>query len=179
MRGLLFGFLVVVTLVFGASYASAILFSFMGPFSAVGIEQDGSQTHMAFGQNLARPEWVPVYPGASIVQASKVTAARSPSGFHSLEVATRASLDEVKRFYTEQLTREGFEVEDLGLMSLNPATASLLGIAGWLSARRAATDDQITIQIRTADGLILPSRLLQINWLKISEYPRHAQQSKL
>ena len=41
MRGLA-GFLVVVTLVFGASYASAILFSFMGPFSAVGIEQDGS-----------------------------------------------------------------------------------------------------------------------------------------
>ena len=35
-------------------------------------------------------------------------------------------------------------------MSLNPATASLLGIAGTLSAKRAATDDLITIQIRTA-----------------------------
>ena len=32
-------------------------------------------------------------------------------------------------------------------------------------------------QIRTADGLILPSRLLQIHWMKISEYPQHAQQS--
>ncbi len=164
-------------LVFGVSHASAIIFWAMGSWSAVGFEQDGNQTHMQFGENLPRPEWVPFYPGASIVTGSKLTSVRQPSGFHSLEISTRASLDEVKRFYTERLTREGFAVEDLGLMSLNPATASLLGIAGTLSARRAATDDLITIQIRTADGLILASRLLQIHWMKISEYPQHAQQS--
>jgi hypothetical protein len=173
MRGLLFGFLVVVTLIFGASYASAILFSYMGPFSAVGTEQDGSQTHMAFGQNLPRPEWVPVYPGATIVQASKVTAARAPSGFHSLELSTRASLDEVKRFYTDALTRAGFAIEDLGIAPLNPATAAWLGIADTLSGKREATDDMITVQIRTADGLF-PARLLQIHWYRISEYPQHA-----
>jgi hypothetical protein len=60
-------------------------------------------------------------------------------------------------------------------MSLNPAAAALLGIAGSFSARRAATDDLVTIQVRTADGLVLPSRLLQIHWMKISEYPQHAQ----
>ena len=169
--------LFVVALVFGVSHASAIIFALMGPWSAVGIEHDGSQTHMVFGQNLPRPEWVPFYPGASVVTGSRLTSVRQPSGFHSLEISTRASLDEVKRFYTERLTRKGFAVEDLGLMSLNPATASLLGIAGTLSAKRAATDDLITIQIRTADGLILPSRLLQIHWMKISEYPQHAQQS--
>ena len=173
MRGLLIPFLIVVGLVFGASYASAILFSFMGPFSAVGIEQDGSATHVAFGQNLPRPDWVSVYPGATIVQASKVTAARSPSDFHSLELATRASLDEVKRFYTDALTRAGFAVDDLGIAPLNPATAAFLGIAGTLSAKRAATDDMLTVQIRTADGLF-PSRLLQIHWYRISEYPQHA-----
>ena len=31
----------------------------------------------------------------------------------------------------------------------------------------------ITVQIRTADGLF-PSRLLQIHWYRISEYPQHA-----
>jgi hypothetical protein len=51
----------------------------------------------------------------------------------------------------------GFEVEDLGTLSLNPMTAAMLGIAGALSAKRIATDDRIDIQIRTADGLI-PSR---------------------
>src|ERR1043165_8178152 len=163
-----------VTLIFGASQASAIIHWAMGPWSAVGFEQDGSRTHMQFGQNLPRPEWVPLYPGASVVTGSRLTSVRQPSGFHSLEISTRGSLDEVKRFYTEQLTRDGFAVEDLGLMSLNPATAALLGIAGSLSARRTATDDLIMLQVRTADGLI-SSRLLQIHWMKISEYPQHAQ----
>src|SRR5262249_13222715 len=137
------------------------------------IEQDGSATHIAFGQNLPRPEWVPVYPGASVVNASKVTAARAPSGFHSLELATRASLDEVKRFYTDELTRAGFAVDDLGIAPLDPVTAAYLGIAGTLSGKREATDDMLTVQIRTADGLF-PSRLLQIHWYRISEYPQHA-----
>ena len=79
---------------------------------------------------------MPVYPGASVVQASKLTAARAPSGFHSLELSTRASLDEVKRFYTDALTRAGFAVKDLGIAPLNPATAAFLGIAGTLSAKR-------------------------------------------
>jgi len=187
----LFPFLLVITLVFGASHASAILFSFMGPWSAVGIEQDGSATHMAFGQNLARPEWVPVYPGATVVQASKLTAARAASVehdlvrkpvptfrdharvFHSLELSTRASLDDVKRFYTDALTRAGFAVDDLGIAPLNPAIAAYLGIDGTLAGKRVATDDAITVQIRTADGLI-PSRLLQIHWYRVSEYPQHA-----
>jgi hypothetical protein len=166
--------LIVVTLVLGASYASVIVGAMMGSWSATAIEQDGSATSIQFG-NLPRPDWVPVYPNASIVQGSKVTAAHAPSGFHGLELATRASLDEVKRFYTEQLAASGFTVADLGLVTLNPATARMLGMDGTISARRAATDDLITIQIRTPDGLI-PSRLLQIRWVKISEYPRHAEQ---
>ena len=177
MRWLL-PFLLAVTLIFGASHASAIIYALMGPWSAVGIEQDGSQTQMAFGQNLPRPEWVPVYPGASVVQASKLTSARAPSGFHSLELSTRASLDEVKRFYTDQLTAAGFAVDDLGIAPLNPATAAYLGIDGTLDGKRVATDDHITIQIRSAEGLI-PSRLLQIQWQKISEYPQHAAATPL
>lgn len=173
MRGALFGFLTVVALVFGASHASAILYSLMGPWSAVGIEQDGSTTHIAFGQNLARPEWVPAYPGATVVQASKVTAARAPSGFHALELSTRASHDEVKRFYVDALARAGFAVEDLGIAPLDPVTAAWLGIAGTLAGKRESTDDMITVQIRTADGLF-PARLLQIHWYRISEYPQHA-----
>ena len=169
MRRLL-GLLVIVTLVFGASYASAIINWLIGPWTAVAIEQDGSATAMQFGPHLPRPDWVPVYPGATVVQASKLVSARAPSGFHALELATSASLDDVKRFYTDRLARAGFDVTDLGIAPLNPLTAAYLGIAGTLSARRIATDDTIDIQIRTPDGLI-PSRLLQIHWGKISELP--------
>jgi hypothetical protein len=90
-----------------------------------------------------------------------------PAGFHGLDLGTRASLDEVKRFYTERLTGAGFEVDDLGLMGLNPLTAAYLGVDGTLSAKRPSTDDAIVVQIRTPDG-IMPSRLLQIHWHKIS-----------
>jgi hypothetical protein len=163
---------VLLTIAFGASYSSTLIHAFMGPWSATAIEHDGSLTQMQFSRDPPRPSWVPVYPGGWVVQASTLTSANMPGGFHSLELGTRASLDEVKRFYTAALTAAGFAVEDLGLMSLNPMTAAMLGIDGALSGRRAETDDQIDIQIRTPDGLI-PSRMLQIRWRKLSETPVH------
>jgi hypothetical protein len=162
--------LIVATLVFGASYAATLVTHAMGPWSATAVEEDGSLTHMQFSADLPRPEWLPLYPGAWVVQASRLVSARAPSGFHTFEIGTRASLEEVRRFYAERLAAAGFEVTDTGLLTLNPATAALLGIAGSLSARRVSTDDQVDIQIRTPDGLI-PSRLLQIHWRKISEAP--------
>jgi len=172
----LFPVLVIVTLIFGGSYAATIVTHMLGPWSSTAVEHDGSLSHMQFAPDLPRPAWVPVYPGATVVQAARITSLKAPSGFHSLDLATRASLAEVKRFYSEQLTASGFEVSDLGTYSLNPATAAMLGIAGALLARRIATDDQIDIQIRTADGLI-PSRMLQIRWHKISEMPAAAAMS--
>ena len=163
----LFPFLVLIALVFGASYASALINRIMGPWSSTAIHQDGSLSHMQFGVDLPRPEWVPVYPGAWVVGGSKITSEQHPAGFHGLDLGTRASLDEVKRFYTEQLTAAGFKVSDLGLMGLNPPTAAMLGIDGMLSAKRHATDDAIDVQIRTPDGIV-PSRMLQIHWRKIS-----------
>lgn len=166
----LFPFLVLIALIFGASYASAFINRTMGPWSSTAIHQDGSLSHMQFGVDLPRPEWVPVYPGAWVVGGSKITSVQHPAGFHGLDLGTRASLDEVKRFDTEQLTAAGFEVSDLGLMGLNPPTAAMLGIDGMLSAKRHATDDAIDVQIRTPDGIV-PSRLLQIHWRKISAPP--------
>lgn len=170
MRWLLIPLLVVLTIALGASYSSTLIHAFMGPWSATAVEHDGSLTQMQFGRDLPRPSWVPVYPGGWVVQAGTLTSPAMPGGFHSLDLGTRASLDEVKRFYTAELTAAGFVVEDLGLMTLNPMTAAMLGLAGALSAKRADTDDRIDIQIGTPDGLI-PSRVLQIRWRKISETP--------
>jgi hypothetical protein len=170
MRWVLPLLVVAAVFVFGASYATTFLHRAMGPWSATAVEQDGSLTHMQFSTDLPRPDWLPLYPGAWVVQASRLVSARAPSGFHSFDIGTRASLDDVKRFYSEALTAAGFEVTDTGLLTLNPLTAAYLGIAGSLSARRVSTDDLVDIQIRTPDGLI-PSRLLQIHWRKISETP--------
>ena len=56
--------LFIIASVFGASYAALIVNAMIGPWSAVAIEQDGSATHMQFGQDLPRPEWVPVDQGS-------------------------------------------------------------------------------------------------------------------
>lgn len=168
MSSRLFAFLIIVAVMFGASQASALLFAFMGPWTAVGVQHDGTLTHMAFGQNLPRPGWIPVYPDATVVQASVITSPHLPSGVGTLHIGTRAAYDEVRQFYRERLTEAGFDVTDRGVAPLNPATAAWLGIAGSLSARRAATDDQLEIVIRTPDGLIA-SRMVELHWRKISE----------
>ncbi|MET0629597.1 MAG: hypothetical protein ABWY92_01955, partial [Xanthobacteraceae bacterium] len=139
-----------------------------GPPSASKVT--ATTIHMAFGPDLPRPDWVPVYPGAVVIHAGRLTSSTMPSGFHSLDLATRASFEDVKRFYTDRLTAAGFAVVDNGVGPLNPLTAAYLGIAGSLSGRRVATDDQIEIMIRTPDGLI-PSRALELRWRKISETP--------
>src|SRR5712692_4439051 len=72
----LFPLLVILAFVFGASYACALLFRVMGPWTAVGVQSDGSTTHMAFGPDLPRPDWVPVYPGAVVVQSSRLTSSK-------------------------------------------------------------------------------------------------------
>ena len=162
--------LLIVALMFGVSQASALLFAMMGPWTAVGIQQDGTAMHMAFGQNLPRPAWLPVYPGATIVQTSFATSPQLPSGVGTLQLGTRAGFDDVREFYRDRLTAAGFYVTDRGIAPLNPATAALLGIAGSLSGRRSATDDHIEVVIRAPDGL-LPSRLVELHWRKISESP--------
>ena len=87
---------------------------------------------------------------------------------------TRASFEGVKRFYVKSLTASGFAVVDDGIGTLNPLTAAFLGLAGPLSGRRVATDDQINIVIQTPEGLI-GSRPLQLQWRKISESPVAAE----
>ena len=163
--------LVLVALVFGAPYAAAMMYRAIGPWRTVAVERDGSRTRMEFDQNLPRPDFLPVYPGATIVQASQVTAVAAPGGFFALDLAARASLDDVRHFYTAALAAHGFAVRDVGTWPLNAAAARLLGMDDTLIARRATTDDQVDVQIRTPEGLI-PARMIQIHWRKISELPR-------
>jgi len=81
------------------------------------------------------------------------------------------SAEEVRDFYQAHLLAAGFAVDDLGLQGLNPATAAYLGMEGTLVGKRLATDDVLTIQIRDEEGILFRSRLLQLNWRKLSEWP--------
>src|SRR5438067_100813 len=170
MRRFLLG-LVLLAVLFGSPYAALVLNQVMGSWSATAIEQDGSVTQMTFDPNLPRPDFVPVFPSASIVQSSRVVSKAAPSGVGFLELAVHGSAEEVRDFYQARLVAAGFTVDDLGLQGLNPATAAYLGMDGTLVGKRPATDDVLTIQIRDEEGILLRSRLLQLSWRKLSEWP--------
>jgi hypothetical protein len=169
MRRFLLG-LVLITLFFGSPYAALLFNRAIGPWSATAVEQDGSTTSMQFNRDMPAADFVPVFPGASVVQSSRVVSAAAPSGVGFLELAVRASAAEVRNFYRSQWEAAGFTVDDLGTIGLNPATAAYLGVDGAL-LKRPATDDVVAIQIRGEEGVLLRSRGLQLQWRKLSEWP--------
>src|SRR5690349_7884368 len=128
--------LVLLALLFGSPYAAVFLNRAMGPWSATGIEADGSTTAMRFDPNMPPPDFVPVFPGASVVQSSRLVSKAAPSGMGFLELAVHASAEEVRDFYQTRLAAAGFAVSDLGLQGLNAATAAYLGLAGTLVGKR-------------------------------------------
>jgi hypothetical protein len=168
MRRFILG-LVLLAVLFGSPYAALVLNQVMGAWSATAIEQDVTQ--MTFDPNMPPPDFLPVFPGASVVQSSRVVSRAAPSGVGFIELAVYGSADAVRNFYQARLAAAGFTVDDLGTQGLNAATAAYLGLAGTLVGKRASTDDVLTIQIRDEEGILFRSRLLQLSWRKLSEWP--------
>ena len=121
------------------------------------------------GPAAPRPDWVPVLPGATISNAYQVTSGNL-DGVGMVYLATRASLDDIKRFYTRSLTNLGFQVRDDGYGILTPEGAEFFGLAGTLIAERPVTSHEaykyVAVQIRTEDGWLVRSRSLTVLWRK-------------
>jgi hypothetical protein len=115
MRHCLVLLLVVLVLALGAPRFVTLLNWLMGSWSGTCIEADGSVTTMEFGQSLPWLDWLPVLPGATVVESSRITAKQHPRGFFVLVLSSRASLEEVQPFYAECLTAAGFAVSDYGI----------------------------------------------------------------
>ena len=157
---------VVITLAIGAPYAGLLLNRATGPWDTTAIEHDGSITHMSFGRDLPRPEWIFLPPGASIVQASQVTNEAQGRNVGMLELASRLPLEQIRKFYEERLSRADFAVVDLGTGPMNAKTAEYLGVGGILVATRAKSGDRLDISIGTPEG-VLRTTLIQLSWRKI------------
>ena len=157
---------VVITLAVGAPYAGLFLNRATGPWSTTAIEHDGSVTHMSFGRDLPRPEWIFLPPGASIVQATHVANEVQRRDVGMLELASRLPPAEIKSFYQQRLSRADFAVVDLGIGPMNAATAEYLGVSGVLVASRAKSGDRLDISIGTPEGVFRTS-LIRLSWRKI------------
>jgi hypothetical protein len=157
--------LVVATLVIGAPYAALVLNVLQGPWSASGIEHDGSVTQMTFGRNMPRPSWMPIPPDGTVVDASHLINTEQARDYQSLDVSSRRSLADLRRFYIAHLSAAGFQVTDHGTLNLNARAADYLGIGDTLSATRKSSGDAVNVTIGTPEGAF-GARLVQLGWWK-------------
>jgi hypothetical protein len=163
--------LILIAVLFGSPYAAWLLNRVMGPWSAGLGERDGSVSQLHFDPSMPPADFVPVFPGALVVQSSRLVSQDAPSGVGFLELAVHGSAEAVRDFYQARLAAAGFTVSDLGTQGLNAAAAAYLGVDGTLVGKRPATDDVLVVQIRGEEGILVRSRLLQLNWRKLSEWP--------
>jgi hypothetical protein len=163
-RRFLFGALVVVAVLLGYPYAGLVLNHMMGTQTVVMIEHDGTRRTVIMGPGATHPDWLPVMPGALVVTAGRWLPSAEQPDEGDLEILTHAGADDVRRFYTDTLRRQGFDMKDLGLGPLSPPVAAYFGIDGMLYGYRAATKHEVSLDIRAASGLLLPSRVIEIHW---------------
>jgi hypothetical protein len=167
MSGRLFlGLVLTVAVVAGYPYAAFIVNRVIGTNTVVFTERDGLKRTLIMGPDAPRPDWLPMLPQSLIVQAGNWLPSPGREVAGDLELLTHKDVEEIKRFYLDGLNAVGFEIRDIGYGTLNAPAAAYLGIANMLEGRRSDTDLTITVTTRTPDGLILPSRTVQIHWQK-------------
>jgi hypothetical protein len=165
MRGRFFFTLLVLTaLLAGYPYAALILNRVIGTNTVVFVEHDGINRSLILGPHAPRPDWLPILPRALVVQAGHWLPSPGREIAGDVELLTHKDVEEVKRFYLDQLTAAGFEMHDIGFGTLNAPIAAYLGIDNMLEGYRRDSKLGIAVTIRSPGGLILSSRLVQIHW---------------
>src|SRR5262249_13695647 len=147
-------------------YAALIVNRIIGTNTEVFTERDGLQRSLVQGPDAPTPGWLPVLPRSLVVQAGHWLPSPGRQIAGDLELLTHGGLEEVKRFYLETLREAGFDIRDTGFGTLNAPSASYLGIANILEGYRSGDDLTISVTTRTPDGIIFPSRVVQIHWQK-------------
>jgi hypothetical protein len=165
MWGRLFlGLLLAVAVVAGYPYASLIVNRIIGTNTVVFTEPDGLQRTLIMGPDAPRPAWLPILPHSLIVQAGHWMPSPGREIAGDVELLTHSNVEEIKRFYLDALNSAGFDTHDAGQGTLNAPAAAYFGIANMLQGYRGDDDLTITVTTRTAAGLIVPSRTVQIHW---------------
>lgn len=164
MQRLLGYFLLAIAAAMGTAYAGYFLDLIIGDSTVVMYEHDGTTRTLTSGPNTPRPDWVPTYPKARVSSATRWGAAKEWLDAGGVDVVTSAALPDIKRFYVEELERLGFTVKDEGLYTLNSLTAAYLGVACFITAKRESTGHEVSVQVRTPDGFLVRSRLVQLHW---------------
>jgi len=165
-KGLFVLFLTVLVVLVGYPYAGWVLNHMLGTHSVVMTEHDGTQRTLIMGPDATHPEWLAVMPGALVVSAGRWLPSPSQADEGDLDILTHAGFDDIRRFYMDGLQARGFAMKDLGTGTLSPPAAAYLGIDRMLYGYRAETGFEVSLDIASPSGFLLPSRMVQIHWRK-------------
>ena len=171
-------FILAIALFLGISYpyAGFIVGYISGTHPVTLSDGRGTSRTAIIGRDAPQPGWIPQLPGAKATGGSRLvaTAGRSESGTIEL-LASGSSVDEIKGFYTRQLSARGFLVKDIGTAGLTPAGARSISLDSVLSAVRRQSGDELRINISGEKGWVLRARPVQLVWqqhrpIKMSQY---------
>ena len=151
----------------GSPYLAFVLHHALGTTAVVATEADGTQRRSSSGPGVPQPDWLAKPSGALTVQSARWLPDKDALDSGISGILTHADAQDVRDFYTQSLRDQGFEVEDIGIAPLDPRTAAFVGIAGTLLAERASTGHELSVQIRTPEGLILKPRMVTVVWRQL------------
>ncbi len=150
----------------GYPYAGLLINRMLGTNTVAFTDYDGTSKSFVMGPDAPRPAWLPLLPGARVVTATKWLSGPGTEATGGVELLTHASPETVRDFYLRELAAAGFTMRDVNMaaMGLNAPTARLLAIDGVLEGEGGPDGVRIRVNTRSAGGLILASRIVQIDW---------------
>ncbi len=151
----------------GSPYLSVAFYHLLGTSTGVAVEADGTSRTSTSGPGALLPDWLTKPSGALTVNSTRWLPHKDALDSGVFSMLSHADARDVREYFTQSLREQGFEVEDVGLGTLDQRTAAFVGIAGTLLAERASTGHELSIQIQTPQSLILKPRLVTIVWRKL------------
>jgi hypothetical protein len=136
----------------------------MGPWSGSARQHDGTTSYMTFDVTMKPPAWLTLPPNALVASSTRTSLSNSRDTHGSLQCVAPMGLPALKDFFTRSLSAQGFTVVDEGLGPLDAKTATILGVSGNMSARRAKTGETVNIKFREEEGFFRKAQQMQIYW---------------
>lgn len=156
--------LLVVSFGGGLPYAALLLNTVLGTTTAILTEHDGTRRTLITGRYIKHPDWVPMMPSTWVITGSQWISGLPTEPAGSVDLLSHASVEKISTFYTEALQKLGCKVSDRDNGQLAPETAAYLGIAKLMAGYCEKSANSISIRIGTPEGLLLPSRVIAVQW---------------
>ena len=146
------------------NYVSALIYRVNGTWSTAYVDGTGEAVAATLGPGAPLPAWLPRPQGSVIVTASHSVMGGRARQFAALDFATSMSKQELDRFYTQSLEAEGFKIVERDGDVLDQRLASVMGVDGMLIAAHPDKEWRVKVSVRSSNGWILPTRIVQVYW---------------